>query len=384
MYRVIIRIGIHFCIGAILLVCTGCSQEAKTNRLIRELEKKSRNDRDVAHIVDSIAAIGEPAIVPIINSFPKFAKFTKEGHTIRTVIVKPLIQIGAPAVDKLVPVTRDTDPGIRYLAAAALGGIRDRKGLEPLLSMLSNPTEDCHVLVQVIRSLGAMGNKAAYSPLIDILRARNDCKGLIDNLLETTLEALADIRDGHKIPERNFFRYIESDEQQIRDLRTEVLDVLIKNNPKNIQRFNYKERKNWIKSFNFDPRKLIILDCMKGHEKSYYVYGMIEWLRPYVGESFAVFAVLDDKSWDVGVYREIGSENIVGMARAGVATVAIIYWPESIIFAVVDNVPWSAPSFFRQNYVGNRFVKSESSGGLSLVQSLTELAITSWTGRGEL
>ncbi len=109
-------------------------------------------------------------------------------------IIVLLGEIGdARAVNALIP---ELDDVCRDSAISALGKIRDRRAVEPLIRLLEHQNEGTRVLA--IEALGAIGDKRAVNPLIAKLDDegatwRNDTP---EDMIDTTVkQAAADALD---------------------------------------------------------------------------------------------------------------------------------------------------------------------------------------------
>jgi HEAT repeat protein len=82
-----------------------------------------------------------------------------------------LCQIGAPAVEKLIPALRTENQTVPYFAAWVLGEIRDSRAVEPLIYALQNKNKELRK--QAAQALGKIGAAQAVEPLLLALKDRD-------------------------------------------------------------------------------------------------------------------------------------------------------------------------------------------------------------------
>jgi HEAT repeat protein/protein-S-isoprenylcysteine O-methyltransferase Ste14 len=87
----------------------------------------------------------------------------------RSRIADALADIGEPAVEPLIGLLGDPNPGTRREAARALGRIASPRASAPLLARLSD--EDVNVRFGAIEALGRIGSPEAVGPLVSILES---------------------------------------------------------------------------------------------------------------------------------------------------------------------------------------------------------------------
>ncbi|MDO5835382.1 MAG: HEAT repeat domain-containing protein [Methanobacterium sp.] len=129
--------------------------------------------------------IGEPAIIPLINSFNSDIQ-TRNGA------VKAIVEIGEPAVEPLINALNNPNPVIIKKVCDALGLIGDPKAVIPLTERLKN--DDSSVRRKAAKALILVGDERAVKPL---------CKSLLDSDTRVCMlaaEALGEIGDESAIP----------------------------------------------------------------------------------------------------------------------------------------------------------------------------------------
>ncbi len=89
----------------------------------------------------------------------------------RDMAYKRLIEIGEPAVPKLLKLLNSDDPDMREYAAAILGSIGDKRAVKPLIAMLQGHRRRRYIAAW---ALGMMRAKQAIGPLVDALSVKND------------------------------------------------------------------------------------------------------------------------------------------------------------------------------------------------------------------
>ncbi len=78
--------------------------------------------------------------------------------------IEALVKMGKPAVDPLIQALKHANPTVRSNAATALGRIKDRRALEPLIGVLE---KDPHPSVRLVAALALadLGDKGAIPAL---------------------------------------------------------------------------------------------------------------------------------------------------------------------------------------------------------------------------
>jgi hypothetical protein len=134
--------------------------------------------------------------IPGAHRYPSFWELMQAEHEhflfvlkysqgLPTPHVDPSLGVAAQDFDGLVAALQRRDPGRRRAALEALGFLRDRRALEPVLKIFQDPAEDLFVREFAARTLGKLRDPRAARPLIDALRTRSEP---INN--ETQLSAL--------------------------------------------------------------------------------------------------------------------------------------------------------------------------------------------------
>ena len=128
----------------------------KVNHLIKALQYK--NDWDVR--ISAAASLGEIGWEP--NGEDGIYYFIALGEWTK------LIKIGAPSVEPLVAVLQDHNSSpLHCETIKALGVIKDKRAVEPLLNVLRD--NKIHLREEVVKALGQIGDKTAVKPLISML-----------------------------------------------------------------------------------------------------------------------------------------------------------------------------------------------------------------------
>ena len=126
----------------------------------------SDDEDDRAHpsVVTAIAAIGEPAVRPLLEAFrepwPRF----------RRILMSVLAAIGVPAVSPLRQLLRSEDPLME--AAADTLSLIGKAAVPALLEALSDPSPA--VQAAAARALGSMDDDRAARPLVSLLDQANE------------------------------------------------------------------------------------------------------------------------------------------------------------------------------------------------------------------
>ncbi|MBN1274155.1 MAG: HEAT repeat domain-containing protein [Candidatus Aminicenantes bacterium] len=106
----------------------------------------------------ALISIGEPAIKPLIWAL------ADENGWVKTYSSNTLIEIGAPAVDLLIVALQGSNIEIRRQTASVLGGIKDKRAIEPLTQALFEE-DDEFLRACAARALGEIQDKDAIEYL---------------------------------------------------------------------------------------------------------------------------------------------------------------------------------------------------------------------------
>lgn len=80
-----------------------------------------------------------------------------------------LIHIGEPAVEPLIQVLKDEDSfDLNRESIKALGAIKDKRAIEPLIELLQN--DKIYLREEVVKALGQLGDEKVVNPLISVLQ----------------------------------------------------------------------------------------------------------------------------------------------------------------------------------------------------------------------
>jgi HEAT repeat protein len=90
---------------------------------------------------------------------------------VRNQAVLELVGIGAPVIQKIIPLLNDKDWKVRYRAAEVLGMLKTRDAVQPLTGSLSD--EKDHVRYMAAKSLGSIEDPAALESLRKCLSDEN-------------------------------------------------------------------------------------------------------------------------------------------------------------------------------------------------------------------
>jgi len=127
---------------------------------------------------ESLAKYGAPAVGPLVHAL--------RDARVSTAAAYGLGKIGTPAVKALVAALGDPDPHVQGGAAFALGQMRARAAVEPLLAVAQQGGSARH---NVVRALGRIGGARAVPVLAGMLRDREG------RLRKVAARALVDIGD---------------------------------------------------------------------------------------------------------------------------------------------------------------------------------------------
>jgi HEAT repeat protein len=108
-------------------------------------------------IVKALAAIGVPAIAPLMQVF-------REGDMqVRTGAMEALWMIGQPATTPLIMVLKDNQSDVRKRAALLLGEIGDTKAVDHLTTLLADENvavrREAFEALEMIKKLSPQGNR---------------------------------------------------------------------------------------------------------------------------------------------------------------------------------------------------------------------------------
>jgi HEAT repeat protein len=144
--------------------------------LVTALRDSEWNVREAAQ--DALAQIGPPAVEPLIKSLREYqvrtfviqvlGKIKDErvldplmaqlrNEEFKDVATKALVEVGLPAVERLMAVLNDKDKNVRKHAVMALGEIGVKEAIEPLIDATKD--EDWTVRLQAIAGLDLIGDE---------------------------------------------------------------------------------------------------------------------------------------------------------------------------------------------------------------------------------
>jgi HEAT repeat protein len=90
---------------------------------------------------------------------------------VRSQATRSLAGIGKPASERLIALLHDPDWKVRYRAAEALGLMRDKQAIIPLIQRLSD--EEDHVRYMATKALGEMGAPEVIDPISQLFDDEN-------------------------------------------------------------------------------------------------------------------------------------------------------------------------------------------------------------------
>jgi len=157
--------------------------------LIETLDKEDTDE--ISRIVaKALAAMGEVAVVPLIKTLdnkrkrmvatlalgiirdkraiqPLIKVLNDERLLARHMASISLVNIGIEAVVPLIEVLNDESNNVRLWAVLTLQNIKDKRAVKPLINLLSD--EDSNIRVWTVSALYALGDAVAVEPLISAL-----------------------------------------------------------------------------------------------------------------------------------------------------------------------------------------------------------------------
>ncbi len=179
---------------------------------------RAGNGRLIACAAAALAAIGEPAVQPLIDALPaRSAELVLQGAIkdalvtigkpsidslirslnnpnapVRNAAQEALTRIGPTAIEALVAALRTEDWNLRRRIAQILGELRDPSLVEPLMKLVRD--ENPSVRGRAAQVLGQIGQEKAVEPLIDAMRDDPD-----EYVRRTAIKALTDLHSTRAI-----------------------------------------------------------------------------------------------------------------------------------------------------------------------------------------
>jgi len=162
------------------------------------VEKLDTQDaREILTLVDILSEIGEPAVLPLIESLksedefrlratartlgkikdkravlPLAKQLTHPTHSVRGGACSALGKIGDTTItEEIIVMLYDSVETVRKCASVALGELKDKRGISPLVSALKDPHYSVRMTACI--SLSEMGD-SAFDTLISLLSDEND------------------------------------------------------------------------------------------------------------------------------------------------------------------------------------------------------------------
>jgi len=168
-HKYVIAILLTFCILGAMVPASHAqtSLERKIDSLFVIASSGEVKYRDMVEpAIDSIAAIGQPAVPHLIDKF--MTKSARERHTIINILKK----IGSPAVPDLVQALKRPDGLIVQRVCWALGDIKDSTAVPGLIEVVRHPR--WQVRDQAVGALGKIGDRRADNAVLTALTDRVD------------------------------------------------------------------------------------------------------------------------------------------------------------------------------------------------------------------
>jgi len=138
-------------------------------------------------VVDALVSIGEPSIKPLLRALDS------PSVSVRAAAEEALKGIGAPAIEALLEALRNGELGLRRRIAMILEQFgEDRRLAEPLLRMRND--KDAGVRLRVVHILGQIGREQTIDPLIDSAQHDPD-----ESVRREAIRALMDRKDERAI-----------------------------------------------------------------------------------------------------------------------------------------------------------------------------------------
>ncbi|MEW6499810.1 MAG: HEAT repeat domain-containing protein, partial [Cyanobacteriota bacterium] len=154
---------------------------------ITDNQREEIRQEDIRREVsDALVEIGAPAVESLVvlsrNADKDLYKLT----------VDALMAIGKPAVEPLiVALNKDENQSARHTLAKVLGEIGDARAVGPLVTLLEELEErDSYLRETVVEALGKLGSGLAFETLIDSLKREN-----VPTIKKTTIKALGLLGD---------------------------------------------------------------------------------------------------------------------------------------------------------------------------------------------
>ncbi len=160
--------------------------EPAVQPLISSLPTRSAELALRGAIVDALVDIGEPSIGPLIQSLDS------PSSPVRNAAVEALTRIGPTAIAALVAALRTENWDLRRRIAQILGQIGEPSLVGPLIQLLRD--DDAGVRVRAAQILGQIGQEHAVEPLIDSMQHDPD-----EFVRRTAIKALASLRSTDSI-----------------------------------------------------------------------------------------------------------------------------------------------------------------------------------------
>ncbi len=134
------------------------------------------------------AAQAVPSLIRALNDSARLTVRSPEGDdspaSVAEAAMLALVNIGAPAVDPLIASLRDDNPGVRTMAVAALGRIRNPRTIDPLIEILERDQDS---LVQAA-AVDALRKKRDPRTLEAMLLAEQNDSWVVRSLAKSAVE----------------------------------------------------------------------------------------------------------------------------------------------------------------------------------------------------
>ena len=129
-----------------------------------------------------------PILIRALSDRARLASRGPEGEATSASVAEAamlaLANIGGPAVDPLIGSLKNDDPGVRMMAAAALGRIRDPRAVEPLIEVLENDEDS---LVQAA-AVDALRKKKAPRAVEALIAAEQNGSWVVRSLAKSAVQ----------------------------------------------------------------------------------------------------------------------------------------------------------------------------------------------------
>jgi HEAT repeat protein len=159
------------------------SEDVSLDNMVEILSFRALHDNDPLTRRNALSLLGKTQDPDCIDTCIKAMRDPEKA--VRCQAAHALAEIGEPASEKLILLLDDSDWRIRYRAAEALGHIKDKRAVTPLIKRLSD--EKDHVRYMAAKSLGEIG---APETIDSILSVSNDENPYVRRMAGNVLKKL--------------------------------------------------------------------------------------------------------------------------------------------------------------------------------------------------